>query len=226
MPKMEADNRRSQEQAGAAAREGGMPARAQGLAAAGGGRNPGGGASAEGAAAGAGRGFAGVAAVRHAVDILRAMDGSGPDLGVNELARRAGVHNSTASRILSTLEAARFVDRDPLSGRFRIGMGLIALVNPIVTNLDIVQLARPAINRLAREAGETTSLGFWLEGEVIMVEQVPGSRAVGFITRASARVPAHCTAAGKMFLSEASPAERQQASDRFRPLGIQSILSR
>lgn len=67
----------------------------------------------------------------------------------------------------------------------------------------------PYIDKLARETGETTSLGFWMDGEIIMVEQVPGSRAVGFLARASARTPAHCTASGKLFLAYQTPEERQ-----------------
>lgn len=151
-------------------------------------------------------GFAGVAAIRHAINILQTMDAREPALGVNEIARRIGVHKSTASRILATLEAAQFVSRNPESGRFSIGIGLIALVSPVISSLDVVQMARPYIDRLAQEMGETTSLGFMLGREVIMVEQVPGSRAVGFLARAGARVPAHCTAAGKMFLAHLDPA--------------------
>lgn len=153
--------------------------------------------------------FSGVAAVQHAIAILQAMDAREPELGVNEIARRIGVHKSTASRILATLEAAHFVQRSPDTGRFRIGMGLIALVSPIVSSLDVVQIARPYIDRLAQEQGETTSLGFLLDRSVIMVEQVPGSRAVAFLARAGARVPAHCTAAGKMFLAHLDPEERR-----------------
>ncbi len=153
--------------------------------------------------------FAGVAAVQHAITILQSMDAREPELGVNELARRIGVHKSTASRILATLEAAHFVRRNPGTGRFSIGMGLIALVSPIVADLDVVKLARPYIDRLAQEQGETTSLGFLLDREVIMVEQVPGSRAVAFLARAGARVPAHCTAAGKAFLAHLAPDERR-----------------
>lgn len=86
-------------------------------------------------------GFTGVAAVQHAIAILQALDVNSPELGVNELARRAGMHKSTASRILATLETVRFVTRNPETGRFRIGMGLIALVNPLVGSLDVVKLA-------------------------------------------------------------------------------------
>jgi DNA-binding IclR family transcriptional regulator len=153
--------------------------------------------------------FPGVGAVQHAITILQAMDAREPELGVNEVARRIGVHKSTASRILATLERAQFVRRNPETGRFSIGLGLIALVSPIVADLDVVKLARPYIDRLAREQGETTSLGFLLDREVIMVEQVPGSRAVAFLARAGARVPAHCTAAGKVFLAHLKPEERR-----------------
>lgn len=146
-------------------------------------------------------GFAGVAAVAHAATILRMMDAGEPEIGVNELARRIGIHKSTVSRLLATLEHFDFVKRNRDNGRFSIGMGLIALVGPIISDMDLAKLARPYIDRLAREQGETTSLGLWQGNEVIMIEQVPGSRAVTHLARAGARVPAHATAAGKMFLA-------------------------
>src|SRR5690242_8682294 len=76
-----------------------------------------------------------IAAVQHAVAVLNAFSTAEPLLGVNEIARRIGLHKSTVSRILATLQDAHLVERDAASGRFSLGAGIVALAGPLLANL-------------------------------------------------------------------------------------------
>ena len=147
----------------------------------------------------------GVGAVRHAIAVLRCFTAREPAIGVNEIARRVGLNKSTVSRLIATLEHAEFVERCPQSGRFSLGMGMLGLAAPALAGLDLLKLSRPALCMLARECGETVGIGVWSDPEVIMLEQVLGVRAVTHVARAGDRVPAHCTAAGKIFLAHLDP---------------------
>ena len=84
-----------------------------------------------------------VKSVRRAVAILRCFSLDEPELGVTELSRRLDVHKSTASRLLSTLEAEGLVDRNPETGRYRLGIGLIGLAGLVMLYADLRQVARP-----------------------------------------------------------------------------------
>ncbi|MBE9607703.1 IclR family transcriptional regulator [Acetobacteraceae bacterium H6797] len=148
-----------------------------------------------------------ITAVMHAILALQCIGTQEEELGVNEIARRIGVHKSTASRLLATLESAGFVARSPETGRFNIGIGLISLVSPFLAQMEVVKAARPVLSHLALDLGETASLGLWTGAEVVMVEQTQGSRPIGQVIRAGGRLPAHATAAGKILLAHLPEAE-------------------
>ncbi len=131
------------------------------------------------------------------LDELATSDG----LGVNELARRIGVNASTASRLLSTLQAAGLVTRADESGPYRLGLKLVTLSERVLEQLDVRQLARPLLARLVAHTGETATLSLPGEGEAITADFVPSPSSVvsmAFVGRPS--VP-HATATGKVMLA-------------------------
>lgn len=146
-------------------------------------------------------GPAGIASVNHAIAVLKALPADGAPMGVNELARRTGLHKSTVSRLLATMERHQFVQRAAEDRRVMLGIGLVALVSPLVSNLDMVRIGKPIMSALATETGETTILGLWNGREAVMVELVIGPRAVVHVAWPGKTVPAHTTAIGKVFLA-------------------------
>src|SRR3712207_1886402 len=148
-----------------------------------------------------------IAAVQHAIAVLGAFSAAEPLLGVNEIARRGGLHKSTVSRILATLQDAHLVERDAASGRFTLGAGIVALAGPLLANLNVRDVAQPYLQQLARDTAESVSLSIWNHGEAVNVEQVLGPGLIQHIAPVGRRNPAHCTATGKTFLAYAPPDE-------------------
>src|SRR5258706_14821275 len=60
--------------------------------------------------------------VERALTVLREFTAGRAELRVSDVAKLADLGLSTASRLLATLEAAGFVDRDPGSGLYRLGL--------------------------------------------------------------------------------------------------------
>ena len=77
-----------------------------------------------------------------------------------------------------TLEQAGYVERDPVGGRFRLGLGLIGLAGPLLADLDVRRLARPALERLVEATGETAALVLWDGHGAVVAEQVPSPHEV------------------------------------------------
>ena len=69
-----------------------------------------------------------VRSVDRAAALLLALGESHGEAGVTELARRLGLHKSTASRLLATLEKRGLVEQDEESGKYRLGLVVIRLV--------------------------------------------------------------------------------------------------
>ena len=144
------------------------------------------------------RPLAGVARAATLLDLLAAA----PDgLGTNELARQLGVNPSNASRLLGTLRAAGLVDRAIDDGPWRLGLHLVALADRALAALDVRELARPAMRRLAAETGETVTLSVSAGGESVTVEFVPGAGSVVSVAQLGRPSVAHATATGKVMLA-------------------------
>ena len=78
------------------------------------------------------------------------------EAGVTELARRLGLHKSTASRLLATLQRRGLVEQDDESGKYRLGLVVIRLAERAERTLDLRGIAMAELERLARLTRETT----------------------------------------------------------------------
>ena len=147
--------------------------------------------------------------VRRAIRALELISEHGA-LGVTELGRKLEVHKATASRLMTTLAERGFVERDPISEKFRLGMGLISLAGAAVGGNDLVRAARPILDDLAERTRETVNLGVLSGESVVYIDQVAGTRSIVSVSWIGQRTPLHCTSNGKVLLAFASDAERDR----------------
>ncbi len=145
-----------------------------------------------------------VGSVARAIALLDAVAESDGGARVNELARRIRVNPSTASRLLSTLEAGGLVERTP-GGPYRLGLKLVALSDRVLGQLDVRDRARPWLTWLVQETGETATLSVPGGGEAITVDFVPSPSTVVSLARLGRPSVAHATAAGKVMLAFGPP---------------------
>jgi IclR family acetate operon transcriptional repressor len=148
-----------------------------------------------------------VRSVDRAAALLLALGDSQGEAGVTELARRLGLHKSTASRLLATLERRGLVEQDDETGKYRLGLVLIRLAERAERTLDLRSIAMTELERLARLTRETVSLGI-LEGDACLtVAQADGPNLVAVGDWTGRASPLHCVASGKVLLS--AMAERE-----------------
>src|SRR3989449_10814084 len=108
-----------------------------------------------------------VRSVDRAAALLLALGDSQGVAGVTELARRLGLHKSTASRLLATLQKRGLVEQDDETGKYRLGLVVIRLAERAERTLDLRGIALPELERLARLTHETTGLGV-LDGDSLL----------------------------------------------------------
>jgi IclR family acetate operon transcriptional repressor len=142
-----------------------------------------------------------VAAVERAVALLDLLaDGAGPR-GVNELARALGAHASTVSRLLGTLAEAGLVEREPASGRYRLGLRLARWGSAAIAGRGLRELARPLLVELAELTGETSTLSLAAGTEAVTADHVASSQSVLSQARVGRASVGHATAVGKVLLA-------------------------
>src|SRR4029077_3194962 len=113
----------------------------------------------------------GVLAVTLTFSIMEGLAKSNSGLGVTALAKSVGATKSRVYRHLVTLTQAGYVVQDQQTEKYRIGPGMVVLAQAVITGVDIVAIARPALTRLRDEFGHTALIAR-LEGEQIRVLDV------------------------------------------------------
>lgn len=127
-----------------------------------------------------------------------------PDpVSLKQIAIEAGLHPSTAHRILAAMESAGFAARGE-PGTYRLGIRLLELGNVVKSRIAIGKTAMPLMQELHRQLGESVNLGVRQGDEIVYVERTSsGSASVRVVHLVGARAPLHVTAVGKLFLAEA-----------------------
>lgn len=149
----------------------------------------------------------GVQSVDRAAVILEILAREGR-VGVSGIANELGVHKSTASRLLSALETHGLVAKSANRGKYQLGVGILRLAGSISGRLSIVQQARPTLERLADELGETVNLAVRRGAWAVNLDQAMGTSPLTTYDWIGNLTPLHATASGKIFLAELSGAER------------------
>lgn len=156
----------------------------------------------------------GTSVIVNVIEVLRCFTVDEPLLGVTEIAATVGLHKSSISRILSTLEQERIVERDEASRKFRLGMGLIAVAGPLLANLDVRRIAYPTLQELAETTGETAALNIWDGTESVSVEQIPSRRQVKHTSPIGSRYATPLSASVQVFLAQEPEARVRELLNR------------
>jgi len=137
------------------------------------------------------------------IHVLEALDGAGPA----ELADHLDIPKSTAHDYLQTLERIGYVTNE--AGTYRIGFRFLGLGERMKQRNRYFQIAKPSINALAADTGETVNVGIEEGGEWVMLHVVRGDHSLNEGSYSGLRTPLHTHAAGKVVLANL-PAERRE----------------
>lgn len=142
-----------------------------------------------------------IRAVDRALDILLEFSPENPVLSLSQVAGRLDLPKSTVHRLLSTLEGKGFVKRDAPTGCFHLGFRIVEMASLVLKDMDLPRWAHPYLVRLAEETGETVDLAVLDNSRVIYLQVIESPQRVKIAAAAGQRLPVHCTASGKAFLS-------------------------
>jgi DNA-binding IclR family transcriptional regulator len=146
-----------------------------------------------------------------------------PAISVSEVSEDLSVAPSTAHRLLAMLVHHGFVRQDPATKAYAAGPVLAEISFAALRDSDIRPKARPFIEELVREVGETVHLVVLNGTQVLFTDCVEGNRALRAGSRVGTRLPAHCTAGGKVLLAELPDDQIRQL---YRDKELEQLTSR
>jgi IclR family transcriptional regulator, acetate operon repressor len=127
-----------------------------------------------------------------------------------ETAAETGLPRPTAHRWLNALAASGLLQRTPDGRRFEIGPEAVRLAFSILSNAPAAALRRDILERLVAEVGESCNLTVLDGSQVVYVDRVEAVWPLRIAFQRGSKVPAHCSASGKLFLALSPPAARDR----------------
>ena len=136
-------------------------------------------------------------------------------MNMTEISEKLDFYPSTIHRILDTLKYAGYVEQDPATQKYQLGLKLLELGMAKLQQLDLVREATPYLKELARNCNETAHLGILEDTNVLYLAKEESSQTIRMISYVGRRAPIHCTALGKVLLANLPLEERNKLLDRI-----------
>jgi IclR family transcriptional regulator, pca regulon regulatory protein len=140
-----------------------------------------------------------VTALARGLTVIRAFGPDRPRMTLADIAKRVALPRATVRRSLITLETLGYVDSD---GRnFYLSPKVLALGNSYLTSSPFPRTIQPMLERLAESIGESCWAAILDDDDVLLVAGAKSNRMLSAGLRVGSRLPAFCSAFGRVMLA-------------------------
>jgi len=154
-------------------------------------------------------------ALARGIRVLRAFRVGDSVLTNSELAKRTHLPKPTISRILATLSELGCVSYIEQLEAYKLGGAMIAIGHVASANLDLLQVARPLMTKLAEEIGLAVGIGMLEKDRMVYMDACQGTARVALQMRVGSRLPLFPTAMGRAILAMMPSEQRARLMDRY-----------
>jgi DNA-binding IclR family transcriptional regulator len=144
----------------------------------------------------------GVQVIARAAAVLRKLQDHPAGLTLGELAKLLKLPRSTVQRIVEALTDENLVIAASPTRGVRLGPALLALA--AATRFEISELARPTLQEISMQCGETVDLSVLVGNKLIFVDQVVGGHRLRAESAIGVSFTLHSTAPGKAMMAAMS----------------------
>ena len=141
----------------------------------------------------------GVQSVERIFQLIESLAAHPAGAGLQRLAQDTGLAKSTVHRLLASLVSLGYAAQDE-NGRYRLTLKMFELSSGIVNSMDIMDVAKVHLERLAQRTGEAVHLVI-RDGQDIVYIYKTESGPMRMSSRVGLRSPLYCTGVGKAILA-------------------------
>jgi DNA-binding IclR family transcriptional regulator len=165
---------------------------------------------------------AGSGTVKKALVVLELVASFERPVKFPEVLEKSDFPKGTLYRLMKTLADQSMLSFDPEDQTYSLGVRLIRLAHAAWKNASLAPIAKPFIESLAAEVGETIHLAQIDNGQVLFIDKIQPTGRSETLAKAGKVVPAYCTGVGKAMLAFMAPkrleiALQQQAYFKYTP---------
>lgn len=159
--------------------------------------------------------------VDRALRVLEAFISHDSELGVLELSRMLDLDKSVIHRILTTLVRRRFLEQDPETRRYRVGLRAWELGRRYFAEHQLEQLAEQELTRVVRQHTYATAYFSTLDNaDIIVVSTIRGPGPINVYIDPGTRIAAELTATGRAMLAQLPEVQMTRRVNRRRQVGL------
>jgi len=142
-----------------------------------------------------------IQAVSHALDLLEQFHDEVDELGVTELSKRLKLHKNNVFRLLATLESRGYIEQNKATENYRLGLKALELGQTFIKQMGLLRQAKPILEQIVEDSNETSYVAIYKENHIVYLDVVETNLTVRVVSRVGSRLPAYCTASGKVHMA-------------------------
>jgi DNA-binding IclR family transcriptional regulator len=146
----------------------------------------------------------GLSSVSNSLAVLEYLIESG-EAGVSDIARHVGVTVGTSHRLVATLVVTGWAEQNPENRKYRPSQKVVRLAHKMRKTISAREIAHEHLERLVRSIHETGNIAVLSDRRVLYVDKVTSDQPFGIEARVGSRLPAYCTALGKVLVAGLEP---------------------
>jgi len=142
-----------------------------------------------------------VTSVARAISILECFSGSDAELRLSEIVMEMQLSKSTVYGLVNTLTTKGFLEQNPQTKEYRLGIKLFQLGSLVHKRMDLRSDAKPFCMELSQKYNATVHLASHYEDDVVYIDKVDSPGSIIIYSQIGKKAPMHCTGVGKAILA-------------------------
>lgn len=155
----------------------------------------------------------GIQSVEIGLAVLAAVARDARPQSLADIARRCGMARTKAHRYLTSLQRAGYVEREPGTGRYRLGAGSVQLGLAAFAHVDFSRIGSELLPRISADLGETVFMTIWGQHGATILRWEDTGQPIAVNVRVGSTMPLLRSATGQVFGAFLSAATTREVLD-------------
>ena len=134
-------------------------------------------------------------------------------LGITEFSKALEMPKATVQNLASTLEDMGYLEKDPMTMKYRLGPVLFQLGMKYANSMDLTMIARVWMEKLCTQYGEMSQAGIMMGDKLTVVMKVEADSNYMVFPQPGSVIPVHSSSLGKVLLAHMGTSRRDRILD-------------
>ena len=158
-----------------------------------------------------------VQSLERALDILDCFSFQNRELTLSEVVDCTGLNKTTAKRLISNLTSRGYIQHDPQTKRYKLGMRLFELGGIVFSSFSLRRSAAIPMTNLQNETGATVLIGVQIDDQLVYIDKREGDGMLRISSDIGWRRPLHYGMLGMILMAHLDPEDVRRIL-KYQPL--------